>query len=118
MVTIGMKTIHGSKNKPVMLGTNYVLKDEKAFSLSEVNEQSPNNKGLHRYQRIVVIRDDKPALYRKDLGEAIKFKGVDQMIIPSYMAHTVAELQWMATQYRFTELFDKRELAHVDKYKN
>jgi len=97
-------------------GTDYVLDNELALGLFEMNLQSPYSKGFHRYQIIHVIRNDKPAEFRRDMGTAKKNK-VDQFRIPSFMVHTVRELMDMADDMRGNPPFDKLELAQVDKIK-
>ena len=111
----------------IILGTTYVLMDEPCLSLSEINLQSPGNKGFHRYRIIRVIREgDKVADYRKDLGKVKKFKGVDQFRIPGGViddkgkidiVHTVGELIDLANSVRGNQLFDKRELVKSDNIK-
>jgi len=102
----------------IYIGTNWIDKDEKAIGLTEVNEKAPNSNKSHRYQKIHVVRDDREAEYRKDLGSTKNFKGVDSLIIPSIMEHTVGELQEMADQFRSEKSpFDKKELARVNKYR-
>ncbi len=46
---------------------------EPAFALVEVNKQSPDFSGFHRYQRLWVIRRDAPAEYLEDLGPVDRF---------------------------------------------
>ena len=110
----------------MLVGTNYVLKDEPCLGLYELNYQAPDNSGFHRYQIILVTRNDRPAEYRKDLGLAKKFKGVDQLRIPGgvidkasgrmHIVHTVGELIDIADNLRFQKsIFDKRELAKVNR---
>jgi len=108
----------------MLIGTNYVLKDEPCLGLYELNYQAPDNSGFHRYQIILVIRNDRPAEYRKDLGLAKKFKGVDQLRIPGgvrdkatgkiAIAHTVGQLMDIADQLRAKPLYDKKELVGVN----
>lgn len=101
----------------IIPATQYILADEKAYWLSEVNKQSPGSKGFRRYQIITVIRDDAQAQYWDDLGPVNNWKGIDQFTIPSLFEHTVAELQEIARQMRSDKSpFDKRELVKVDKY--
>ena len=88
--------------------TTYVLGDERALGLYEINLMSPTGQ-WRRYQIIHVIRDDKPAEYRQDLGLAKKFKAM-QIRIPSYMEHTVNELRGMAEQMRNEKSIDLREV--------
>lgn len=83
----------------VILGTPYVLADEKAFGLVEVMLPAPNYKGRNRYQIIYVARNGRLAEFRKDLGKAKKFKAL-QFRIPSLWEHTVAELMDIAETLR------------------
>ncbi len=106
-------------------GTVYVAEDEPCLGLTEGHWQSPGSKGFHRYQRIFVMRDDKPALYEKDMGDARWFKNIDPISIPGgaydevddkyYVEHSVGELVEIANQIRGSEPLDKRELAEVDR---
>ncbi len=68
----------------------------------------------------MVIRQDKPAEYRIDLGLASKFKGVDQLRIPGgvidetgqiFIEETVGRLKDIANKMRQRPLFDKMDLA-------
>lgn len=47
--------------------------DEPAFNLSEVNLLGPDNSEWRRYQIISVLRDDRLAEYREDLGPRDNF---------------------------------------------
>uniref|UniRef100_A0A6M3IG72 Uncharacterized protein n=1 Tax=viral metagenome TaxID=1070528 RepID=A0A6M3IG72_9ZZZZ len=100
----------------MILITNYILSDEKAMGLYEINEIIPNGEVWNRYQIIHVIRGDRIALYRKNLGLAKNFKAL-QIRIPSYMEHTVNELREMADQMRNEKDIDLRELVQLDKIK-
>lgn len=94
----------------MLLGTTFVLGDEKAFSLCEFNLLSPT--GLRRrYEIIKVMRDDKMSEYRRDMGKVTK---LDQIRIPSYLEHTVNELREMANQLREKQM-DKLDLVQLDK---
>ena len=55
--------------------------DEPAFNLSEVNLQAPDNSGWRRYQIIYVVRGEKMAEYREDLGPKDDFSA-DSFRIP------------------------------------
>jgi hypothetical protein len=112
----------------VMLGTNWIQFDEKCAGLFELNYQSPGNKGFHRYQIILVARGDDIYEYRKDMGQAKKFKGIDQLRIPGgvmdkltgkmNIVHTVGELMDIADKLRADKsIFDKRELAGANRIK-
>ena len=90
--------------------TTYVLGDEKALALYEMNLNSPMG-GKRRYEIILVVRNDKEAEYRHDMGKVTKD---DQLRIPSYMEHTVNELREMANQLRLKQV-DKLDLVGLDK---
>jgi len=101
-------------------GTHWVTEDEPCLGLYEMNLQSPNSRGFHRYQIIFVMRGDKPAEYRRDMGLAKNFKadqlrvlgGVkDDVTGKFYIEHTVGELREIADQRRGVNLFDKGELV-------
>jgi hypothetical protein len=70
------------------------------MALYEVNEMSPDNRGWHRYQVILVARDGKLAEYRTDLGPKENFKGQRQLNIPSLWEHTVEYLIKLAEELR------------------
>ena len=109
----------------IRYGTTYIMEDEPCIGLSEMNLQSPNNRGWRRYQIIFVMRGDKPAEFRKDMGLAKKFKGVhpirilggvmDEVTGRYYVEHNVGELRDMADDMRANPPFDLRELAQVDR---
>ena len=89
--------------------THYVLMDEPALNLSEVNLVSPDGKGWQRVQVITVIRNDAPAEYREVLGPASAFKAnqfripggfVDEFTGRIYIEHTVGELRDIADYLR------------------
>jgi len=86
---------------------------EKAFALYEVAEQSPESRGFHRYQVILVNRDDKLAEFRVDMGRADKWKNVRLINIPSLWEHTVSELQFIAGQIRDESPQDELDLVEL-----
>ncbi len=111
--------------QPLTLGTDWVRFDEPCMGLFELNFQSPGNKGFHRYQIILPVREEGRIYeYRKDMGPAKRFKGVDQLRVPGgvrlpngklMVAHKVGELIDIADQLRDKKsLFDKRELAKTN----
>lgn len=111
----------GRIDKPQVLyaSTPFVLPDEKAISLSECDHVMHNtNEPMHRFQRIIVIRNDRPTIYERDLGRSFRWNHSDAFMIVSALEYSVAELQEMARQQRFEmSPFDKRELAQVDNYR-
>ncbi len=86
-----------------------VSQDEGAFSLKELNFLSPDSKSWRRYQIIKVVRGDKLAEYKRDLGPAKSFQAeefqvlggvVDEATGRGEILHTVGELQDIANHMR------------------
>ena len=83
--------------------------DEPAFNLTEINLQAPDNKEWRRYQIISVLRGDKLAEYREDLGPRDNFTA-DAFRIPGgvwdaatrriEVLHSVGELREIAEVVR------------------
>ena len=107
--------------------------DEPAFNLSEVNIQAPDNSGWRRYQIIYVVRGERMAEYREDLGPKDNFTA-DAFRIPGgvwdastkrmEVLHSVGELREIAEYVRLGPTvkpqIEKRELVseyneHMDK---
>jgi len=92
----------------IILGTDYVDNDEPCFALSEVNLQAPDSKGFRRYRIIRVIRGQRLADYKVDLGLAKNFSA-EQFCIPGgwvgddgkvYIEETVGSLKDWANRFR------------------
>jgi len=96
--------------------TTTITGDEKAWGLYELNFQSPGSKGFHRYQIIQVPRDGVMCEWRKDLGRASKFKGVNQLRIPSFMVHSVDELMAIANASRHRSEIDVKDFLQLENY--
>jgi len=90
--------------------------NEKAVALYEIHMQSPDYKGFHRYQIIQVPRNGVVCEWRKDMGLAKKYRGINQLRIPSFMEHTVDELKAMANYLR-SRPPDVKDLLQLDNYK-
>ena len=103
--------------KPLVIAANTILGDEKAYGLFEIDEQSPGNRGFHRYQILQVLRDGVIAEFRTDLGLTDNFKGVNQIRIPSFFEHTVDELKDMADYLRGEPRIDVLDLLELNTYK-
>lgn len=111
----------------ILCGTEYVLLDEPCLGLYEMNLQSTGSRGFRRYQIIYVMRGDKPAEMRRDMGSAKSFTA-NQFRIPGgakdevsgryYIEHTVGELVDIADYMRTHPSFDKKELVGVNKIAN
>ena len=97
--------------------TQTIEGNEKAWGLYEINEQSPGNRGFHRYQIIQVIRDGQIAEWRKDMGLAKKFRGVNQLRIPALLEHTCDELMDLADELRGQTKIDVKDFLRLDKMK-
>lgn len=103
----------------LLFGTTWISEDEPCLGLYEINLQSPGSLGFHRYQVIYVMRGDKPAEYREDMGPAVEWAGTDQLRIPGgavedgryHIEETVGRLREMAARIRRDPLFDKQELV-------
>lgn len=93
-----------------------IIGNEKAISLYEMHLQSPGSKGFHRYQIIRVPRNGVVCEWRKDMGKASKFKGINQLRIPSLMEHTVDELKAIADTLRSSK-FDVKDFLGLENYK-
>jgi len=101
-------------------GTSYVLVDEPAMGLKEENHISPITRQWHRYQIIQVVRDDKIAEYREDMGASKNFKGgqvniVGGVIDPDtkriYIEETVGSLREYAQQLKRKPTIDIMDLV-------
>lgn len=79
--------------------TDFILPDEKAVGLQEVDLLTDDYKETHRYQIIYVIRNDKPAKYITDLGLSLRYPN-PPLNIYAALEHSVAELQDMAEDAR------------------
>ena len=106
----------------VLYGTSWISEDELCLGLFEMNEQAPDYSGFRRYQIIFVMRNDKPAEFRIDLGPEKAFRR-DQFRIPGgvindqthkiEILHTVGELREIAEWIREAPAMDIRELCQV-----
>ena len=85
----------------LLLGTNAVSLDEPAWSLKEILGPAPDSKSVRRFQVIKVVRGDRLAEFRRDLGRADRFTA-GEFAIPGGVSdpatgrfellHTVGEL--------------------------
>jgi CRISPR/Cas system-associated protein Cas10 (large subunit of type III CRISPR-Cas system) len=86
--------------------TRLVSDDEMCFSLREINKPS-SKKGMHRFQELRIVRQDRLVTAYVDLGPAYMFKA-DPIFIPGGQVvngrgevwHTVAELREIAEEFR------------------
>lgn len=90
--------------------------DEKSVGLTETNYKTPDQKAIHRYQCIYVIRDGLVAEFRRDLGDAKNFRGINLLNIPSLLEMTVDELMDLADELRGQSSIDVKDYLELDKY--
>lgn len=116
----------------IYLGTDHVLGYEPCYGLYELNLQSPGSKGFHRYQIVIVARNDKLYEFRRDMGLASSHSSI-QFRIPgaienergqAEILHNVSEMQDLADMMRNepSHLPEPSDLAgqyrrHVEKQK-
>ena len=108
----------------IICGTSFVSEDEACLGLYEINLQSPGSKGFHRYQILYVMRGDRPAQLRHDMGPAKHFRA-DQIRIPGgfydedtdryYVEHTVGELRQIADYVREHPAFEPADLPNLER---
>jgi len=99
----------------IIPSTSYVLYDEPCFRLAEVNLQSPGSRGWRRYQVVYVIRNDRLAEYRKDLGPAKKFNA-NQFQIPGGGYEDNGRMWIEETVGRLMEIADTLRSRPVEWY--
>ena len=94
----------------LMAATLTISPDEKAMALVEVNLVRPDGRGFHRYQIIYVVRGDKLAEWRQDLGPRSQFVGAEFRLVGGIwhadgraeLIETVGHLQELADDFRNT----------------
>ena len=111
-----IETDQEKANKIVPI-TLTVTGDEKAWGLYEIHDQSPGNRGFHRYQIIQVNRNDVLTEFRRDLGLSSKWKGVNQLRIPSLWEYSVDELIDLADELRGQVRMDLKDWLGINNYK-
>lgn len=107
------------------ISTTFISNDEPCFCLTELDFISPAGE-RRRYRDCIVMRGDRLATHREDLGLAKDFK-TDQIRIPGgaidedskriFIEHTVGELKDIATAIRIQKTFNKKELVGLNKIK-
>lgn len=100
----------------IMPATSYILPDEPCCSLSELNELAPDFHTMRRYQILHVVRNDRLAEYRTDLGLASDFRTLPFQIVGGfkdgntgriYIEETVGGMKDMADQMRNRDESDR-----------
>ena len=111
LVRAGAPATTARKMNKLFPATLVIRRDEPCFNLSELNQLSSGlNQALHRFQVIIVVRDDRLAEYRVDLGPAGAFNRPEFRIPGGVVVghgrieilHTVAELMEIADNLRNT----------------
>ena len=109
----------------IVKGTDYVLGDEYAINLAEVNLVSPNedSKGTdwHRFEVILLYRGGHLHEYRRNLGLSSNFTANPFRVMGGvvdgnkvYQEHTINELREMADDMRWNkQAIDVKELFQL-----
>jgi hypothetical protein len=97
--------------------------DEPAFDLRELNFQAPDGSGWRRYQTIRVVRADRLATFKVDLGPKGSFN-VQEFNIPAWhedpvtgrveIFHTVGQLREIADTMRLGVVFMNMDIEVGD----
>ena len=89
--------------------------DEPCFALAEMNQKTPDQHAFHRYRLLYVVRDDRLAEYREDLGaqewvrEPIQIPGgVMDTTGHCVIEHTVGELIDIAEYFQAQDPFAQK----------
>lgn len=103
----------------MLLATTAINEDELVWSLAERNLPTPDSKSIHRYQIIIVLRNDRPAEWQEDMGPASKYKK-GEFRIQSFWYETVGQVREIA-EYLHSQTEDWRDRIIpadlVDEYK-
>lgn len=97
---------------PIVIGTNKPLRnDERARSLLEGDEITPDGRDIHRVQTVKVIRDGEMVKFRLSLGPAKNFTA-GPIFILSMEEHSVGEVLAMADALRENSGLDRAMENH------
>lgn len=93
---------------PLLIPTDYVLDNELAWSLKELDLQSPGSRGWRRYRIVTVWREPYLCEFRTDLGPRSRFK-LDQFnIVAGVWTNNRPECL-----YNVAEVLDMADRMHV-----
>jgi len=104
----------------IEIGTAFLLDDEPCFCLTE--DDHVENLKRNRYRSYTVVRGDRLATYREDMGNSKKFKTdpirvmggvVDEFTGKIYIEHTVGELRDIAQSLRNKPMFKMGEFMGI-----
>ena len=101
----------------MIAGTDFVLNNEPCVNLSERDLMGPEGQ-WHRYEILLIIRNWMPYEYRRDMGLALKWKGIDPIrvmggvldgdILEAY--ETVDSMREIALEMRARPAFSLSEI--------
>ena len=109
--------------------THFITRDEPCFCLTEENQVNQVDGKWHRYEVLIVVRDDELAEYRTDMGLRSKFKnrprpegfsiiGGVQDGNTRFIEETVSTLRDMASQLREKPSFKLEDLPELSKWQD
>ena len=109
--------------------THFVTQDEPCYRLIEENRVNQVDGKWHRYEVLIVVRDDELAEYRTDMGLRSKFKNKQRpegfCIIGGvkdgntrFIEETVGSLRNMAFRLREHPSFKKEDLPELSKWQD
>lgn len=93
--------------------TQFILPDEKAWRLTEVNLVRPPSYQWHRWQVIFVNRADALAEFWTDFGPSSNYTA-PEVTIPALWEHSVAELQDIALDKRLGDDYWQKRLGELN----
>jgi len=115
-----MPPLRGVMNKiKIKQFAKMIFGNEPCLGLEEKNLRAPDHRNINRYQILYVVRNDRPAEHRIDLGLASNFTTGEFNIMGGnvenngniHIEHTVDEVRDMANHMREAEPFDRKELV-------
>ena len=105
--------------RPILPAALWVSDDEPCILLTELNFRTPDSHGRRRYQIAIIVRDDRPAEYRLDMGpvmpaEEFRILGCVMKEGNVEIFNTVGELRDIADHLRERESGWTRQLEPSD----
>ena len=107
----------------MIAGTDFVHEDDPCVNLGERNIMAPDNRGVHRYEILLIVRNHMPYEYRRDMGTEEDWKGVQELRIiggtidPLEADETVGSMREMARDIREKPAFDLVEVVQDGLWK-
>lgn len=103
------------KPKVLRKATTVLGMDEPCWFLAEMNQPTPDYKGVHRYRTLTVYRGDEFVDYRHDLGPAVKFT-IDEFQVPGGAREWKHGKWWYYIEHTVGELLDIAHKLHDPSY--